>query len=134
MIKINAKIYEEQSVNIINEDRISIPDFFLLALMSVQLSTALNTVPFSQTVRFLLIFHTDINLLYDCDINIPVAKCLCRSFSFPKTDFWAWNWIINCRVKRQAYPPTGIFYHNFQTYGKNIQGTPIGSPARFYNC
>lgn len=49
MIKINAKIYEEQSVNIINEDRISIPDFFLLALMSVQLSTALNTVPFSQT-------------------------------------------------------------------------------------
>lgn len=95
--------------------------FFLLALLSVQLSTALNTVPFSQTVRFLLIFHTDINLLYDCDINIPVAKCLCSSF-FPKTDFWAWNWIINCRVKRQAYPPTGIFYHNFQTYRKKYTG------------
>lgn len=44
-------------------------------------------------------------------INILVAKCLYRSFSFPKADRGMWNQIMNFR---HLLPPTTLYYERFQ--------------------
>lgn len=44
-------------------------------------------------------------------INILVAKCLYRSFSFPKADRGMWNQIMNFR---HLLPPPTLYYERFQ--------------------